>query len=152
MSFDPNQFLDAQFTESNDTKSLPIPEGEYQALIEKVGIRQGVIKKGDRVGESFLALDVTWDIDDQGVKQAMDRSKVTVTQGIMLDLTEEGNIDFGKGKNVTLGKVREAVGLNVPGQPFAFNMFPGRAAKILVKHRIDGEDIRNDVKGVVKIG
>jgi hypothetical protein len=70
----------------------------------------------------------------------------------MLDINDAGNLDMSKGRNVQLGRLREALGLNTPGQAFSFQMIPGRAAKILVKQRVEGEDIFADVKGVVKLG
>jgi hypothetical protein len=70
----------------------------------------------------------------------------------MLDLNESGTgMDTGKGKNVTLGRLREALGLNQPGTPFSFRQLIGRAAKISVTQRVDGDQIYNDVKGVVKL-
>lgn len=148
--FDPAQFLEQQTTEANDTKLVPVPVGEYTALIEKVDARQWTSKKDPSV--SGISLDVTWEVDDSTVKQLLGRDKVTVKQGIMLDMSETGGLDMGKGKNVGLGKLREAVGLNVPGQPFAFSMLAGRVAKVRVEHRVDGENIYSEVKAVAKLG
>src|ERR1700761_4108350 len=132
MSFDPTQFLDTQFTEATDTRSLQIPEATYPALIEKVALRIGEIKKGERAGEQFVALDVTYDLDDADLKAKFDRSKITVKQGIMLDMKsiDPFVIDFGAFKNKNLGLLREAVGLNAPGQPFSFSMLNGRPVKV----------------------
>ena len=38
--FNPEQFLDMQVTDSNDTKSIPVPVGEYTAVAEEVKCRQ----------------------------------------------------------------------------------------------------------------
>ena len=98
-----------------------------------------------------LALDVLWSIDDQNVLTALDRKEVIVKQGIMLDTLANGALDCGKGKNVGLGKLREAVNLNAPGRPFSLNQLPGRAAKISVKHRVDGDAVYADVNGVAAL-
>lgn len=148
--FDPSQFLEQQTSEANDTKLVPIPVGEYTAIVEKVEARQW--RKKDDPSVSGVALDNIWEIDDAALKQLLGRDKITVKQGIMLDLTETGGLDMGKGKNVALGKLREAVGLNTPGMPFAPSMLVGRAAKIRVEHRIDGENIYSEVKAVTKLG
>lgn len=148
-NFDPNQFLDMQVTDSNSTKLEPVPEGEYIAIIESVKVRQWA--KKDDPSVSGLTLDLVWNIDDQDLKARLDRQKVTVRQGVMLDLQENGGLDMGKGKNVTLGRLREAVGLNTPGQPFAFSMLVGRPAKVVVKQRIDGENIYDEVKGTAPV-
>lgn len=132
--FDPNQFLTMEVTEANSTEYVPVPVGVYTAVIEKAEVRQW--QKKDDPSISGLALDVTWIIDDAGVKEALQRDKVTVRQGIMLDLTESGTLDMGKGKNVNLGKLRAATDLNEPGKPFSFNHLPGRVGKVSVKHDI----------------
>jgi len=147
--FSPEQFLDMQVTESNDTKTIPVPVGEYTAVAEEVKCRQWQSKKDPSM--SGLTLDIKWSIDDPAVKELLGRDKVTVNQGIMLDLTDSGGLDMGKGRNIGLGRLREAIGCNTPGQPFSFMMVSGRVAKISVSHRIDGENIYAEVKGVAKM-
>lgn len=147
--FDPAQFLDAQVTDSNDTKLIPIPVGEYTAVADKVDVRTWQGKKDP--SKSGVTLEITWSIDDQSVKEALGRDTITVRQGVMLDLTEGGSLDMGKGRNTQLGRLREAVKLNVPGQPFAFSMLPGRLAKVKVEHRIDGENIYSEIKSVAAL-
>lgn len=147
--FDPNQFLDMQTTEANDTKVVPVPVGEYAAIVEKVEARSWTSKKDPT--KSGVALDILWSVEDPGVKALLERDKVTVKQGLMLDITETGGLDMGKGKNVGLGRVREATGLNAPGSPFGPSMLTGRMAKITVKHRVEGTDIYAEVGGVAKM-
>lgn len=148
--FDPEQFLNMQVTESNDTKTIPVPVGEYTAVAEEVKCRQWQSKQDP--SKSGLTLDITWSIDDSTVKELLGRDKVTVRQGIMLDLTDSGGLDMGRGRNIGLGRLREALNLNTPGQPFSFSMVAGRIAKVSVSHRIDGENIYAEVKGVAKLG
>jgi hypothetical protein len=148
--FSPEQFLDMQVTETNDTKAIPVPVGEYTAVIEEVKVRQWQSKKDPSM--SGLTLDVKWSIDDSAVKELLGRDKVVVNQGIMLDITDSGGLDMGKGRNISLGRLREATNLNVAGQPFSFMMLAGRVAKVNVSHRIDGENIFAEVKGVAKLG
>ena len=153
-AFDPKQFLDMQFNDANSTQRIPIPAQEHVAVIEKVETRawQG---KADP-SKSGLALDVTYTIDDPNVKALLGRDKVTVTQGIMLDITPTGGLDFSKGRNVQLGRVREACGLNTPGAPFGFRMLEGKVVKIVVGHRPSDRpgaqtgDVFEDVNAVVK--
>lgn len=150
-TFDPASLLETTVESANDTKIIPIPEAEYLAVIEGAKIAPWQSKDGSTSG---LRLDVEYLIDDETAKAATGRDKLTVRQGIMLDLTEDGqSLDMGKGKNVGLGRLREATGLNVPGQPFAMQMLPGRLVKIKVTQRAkdgDPETIYNDVKGVTK--
>lgn len=147
--FNPEQFLDQQFTEANDTKLVPVPVGEYTAIAGEVKCRQWQSKADP--SKSGLTLDITWEIDDSAVKELLGRDKVTVRQGIMLDLTDSGSMDMGKGRNVGLGRLREALNLNQPGQAFSFSMIPGRLAKVSVTHRIDGENIYAEVKSLARL-
>ena len=57
---------------------------------------------------------------------------------------------MGKGKNVALGRLREALGQNTPGKPWSFGMLVGQVAKVAVKHRItDAGDTFAEVKRVL---
>ncbi len=150
--FDPTSFLEMSVDQSNSTVSIPVPAGEFVAFVDKVEARPWTSKTDPT--KSGVALDILWNIDDAGVKQMLDREKVTVKQGIMLDLTETGGLDMGKGKNVGLGRLREATGLNEAGQPFAFRMLEGKAAKVIVEHRPDPKQpdvIYAEVKAVAKL-
>ena len=147
--FNPDQFLDMQVTESNSTEAIPVPVGEYTAVIGEVKCRPW--QKKDDPSVAGLALDITWELDDEAVKELLSRQKVTVKQGAMLDLTDSGSLDMGKGRNVTLGRLRDAVNLNQAGQPFAFSMLVGRVAKVKVEHRVNGDQIFTEVKAVAKL-
>ena len=149
MSFDPNTFLNATFTEDNDTKIIPVPAGEYLGLAEKVDIKPWSSRDGSSSG---IKLEIVWDIQDDNVKALLGRDTVKCPQQQMLDLTETGNLDFSKGKNVGLGRIREALGLNKPGEPFSFGMIQGRLAKVVVSHRTAGEDIYAEVKKIAAAG
>lgn len=147
--FNPEEFLDQQILESNSTQAVPVPVNEYVAVVADVKTRQWT--KKDDPSVTGIALDLIWELDDQAVKELLDRDKVTVKQGVMLDINEAGQLDMGKGKNVGLGRLREALNLNVPGQPFSFSMLNGRVAKVSVNHRIDGENIYAEVKAVARM-
>lgn len=149
MSFDPNTFLNATFTEENDTKVIPVPAGEYLALAEKVDVKSWSSKDGSSSG---IKLEILWDIQDDNVKALLGRDTVKCAQQQMLDLTDTGALDMGKGKNVGLGRIREALGLNKPGEPFSFGMIQGRMAKVVVSHRTSGEDIYAEIKKIATAG
>lgn len=140
MSFNPEAFMNAVFTEANDTTITPCPAGEFPAQITELTPKSGTISKGDRAGETWARLDILWETTDPVAQAATGREKVRVRQGVMLDLLPNGGLDMSKGKNVQLGKLREAVGLNVPGAPFSPAQLVGRSARIVVGHRIDERD------------
>lgn len=148
MSFDPQAFLDASTSSANDTKIIPVPMGEYFGIIEKVTPRQWQSKDGTQSG---IALDITWAVEDAAVKEFLGRDNVTVKQGLMLDLTTTGGLDTSTGKNVALGRLREAVGKNTPNEQFSFAMLPGLSAKISVNHRVVNEETYAEVKGTARI-
>lgn len=148
--FSPEQFLDMQTTDSNDTVIIPVPPGEYIAVIKDIKLRPWQSKSDP--SKAGMALDVQWSIDDEGVRAVTGRTEVTVKQGVMLDIREDGQgLDMGKGKNIGLGRLREATNLNTKGQPFAVTMFPGRAARVKVEHRADGDNIYAEVKQVTRM-
>jgi hypothetical protein len=75
--------------------------GEFPGVIDKIAARQWQSGDGTKTG---VALDVTWAIEDDEAKATTGRDVVTARQGIMLDLTPDGAIDMGEGKNVALGR------------------------------------------------
>lgn len=145
--FDPSTFLDVSINEANATQSEPVPVGEYLAVTGDPVPRNWQSKDGTKSG---VALDVPLEIDDAAVKAKLGRDKVTVTYGIMLDLNESGGIDTGKGRNISLGRLREAIGLNAPGVPFNFRMIAGHPLRVTIKHDVQGDNIYARVAGVAR--
>lgn len=146
--FDPVQFAEQVVTEQMDTKLIPVPVGTYNMLLEKYTVRQNQGKQDPT--KVYVSLDITWEVLDEGVKSQLSRDKVTVPQSIMLDI-ENGRIAVGAGKNVGLGKLRQALGLNVPGEPFSLGMIAGRMAKGTVYHDPYNGEIYSKVKSVEAI-
>lgn len=147
-TFDPSTFLDVSLNEANSTVRNLVKEGEYPAIVDKVDVRPWTSKDQTQNG---LAVDMLWSIQDEAMKAEFGQDKILVKQGIMLDLNSAGGIDTGKGKNVPLGKLREALGLNVAGKPFSFRMLEGQMGKVLVKHRVVEGEVFADIKGVAKM-
>ena len=146
--FDPNAFLDQVIEEVGSTEIIPIPAGEYMATIDKTEIAQW--SKRDDPTISGLKLKVTWSLEDQAVRELLNREKVTVVQDIMLDMTDTGSLDMGKGRNVELNRLRAAIDLNVSG--FSFNQLDGRMARITVKHDPDKTDPQKFYTRVKSVG
>lgn len=144
--FDKDDILNAQAEGEMDTKYTPFPEGEYPAYIAKLDTRV--------VGENKdkVVLDLFWESDDAEVAKVTGMEKSQVRQSIFLDFTESGALDTSKGKNVQLGKLRDALGQNNPGQPWSPAMLEGAPAIIRVEHRQYEGNTYADVKGVRAIG
>lgn len=154
--FDPNEFLSQQVEGQLDT-TLINPEDNmsgdgYQILATKIDVRQW--QKKDDPSVSGLALDILWEIQDEAVKEFCNRDKVMVKQGVMLDITDTGQLDMSRGKNISLGRLREALGMNKAGQPFSFDMIQGQMCRGFVQHRVDpmdSEKIYAEIKRVGKL-
>jgi hypothetical protein len=145
-SFNPDTFLNTETKDANATAYTPVAEGEYNASIK--AIKPRVLTDGRAV------LDVTWTVDDESARQETGMAEPSVRQTLWLDTTESGGLDFGKGKNVGLGRLRAALGQNAPGKPWAPGMLVGGVAKIKVGHSIDkrdGETVNADVKAVAPL-
>jgi hypothetical protein len=143
-AFNPDTFLNTQTNEANDTVTIPCPEGEHPAAIK--AIKPRVLSSGQAV------LDVYWTVNSDEAREETGQAEPMVRQSVWLDVTESGGLDFGKGKNVSLGKLRDAVGQNQSGKPWAPGMLIGAAAIVKVGHSIDkrdGETIQADVKAVL---
>ena len=146
--FDPNAFFDQVVESAGSTEVVPIPAGEYLATIDKKEVTQWT--KKDDPSISGLKLKVTWSLEDQPVRDLLGRDKVTVAQDIMLDLTDHGTLDMGKGRNVELNRLRAAVDLNVSG--FSFNQLDGRMARVTVKQDQDRNDPQKFYARVKAVG
>ncbi len=149
MAFNAEQFMEQTIKGANSIKMQPIPVGEYPAIISKVQPRPWQSKDGTSSG---ISLDVTWEIADDNLKVSLGRDKITVRQGVMLDLNlETGDLDMGEGRNVGLGRLREAVGKN--SGDFSLSSLPGLAAKVVVTHRLDKEkdEIYSEVNRVLPL-
>src|SRR3989304_1069632 len=130
MAFDINKLLSTTFEDANSTASTPCPEGEYTVRVDKIELRSITVRSTQ---EEKGILRVKWMIDDADgrVKAITGRDKVLVDQDLWLDLTPEGNMDFGKGMNVQLGRMRELFSPNTPGRPWGFQMLVGNGAPVL---------------------
>jgi len=150
-----NEFLGTQVDGASSTRLLLLNEGDYVAQIAADGIdlKDFKFKKGDREGQTGYRMTVKWEVQDPdgSIEKTLGR-KPTIVQSIMLDLTESGGLDMGKGKNVALGRLREAVGQNTDGRPWQPAMLIGQMARIQVKHRMDDKnELQHDVNAVTKI-
>lgn len=145
-AFNPESFMNSTVNDANSTQYEQVPEGEFQASIDTVTPRTTTTGKA--------LLNVKWKVDDEGVRTQTGMAEPGVFQTVWLDVTESGGLDFAKGKNVQLGKLRDALGQNAPGKPWSPGMLVGGVAKIRVKHSIDKRDnvtLNAEVSGVTKL-
>lgn len=147
-AFDPATFAQMTFTEANSTRTIPIPAGDWPATCVKQEIK--IWENRDKTASGLKCV-LTFEFTDPALQEITGRKKNLLTYEIMLDLTPENGLDFGKGANAKLGRAREAFGLNVPGQPFSFDMFVGREVMTNVAHReYEGNPVA-EIKGLARL-
>lgn len=129
-TFDAENFLGSVATQAAmETEYSLVPAGEYTGLIDKLEVREFPSRSEE--GTMFRRLDVTWRVQQPENEEVHNQP---VRQSMMLDM--DGNaLAIGKNKNLTLGRIRSAVGQNVEGEPWFPNMLIGQTAIIKVEHR-----------------
>lgn len=132
--FDPESFLHNEVEGQMDTKVTPVPEGEYPGVAIDV--------KARNINE-YAVMEVTWQIDDPEFEKIIGRNPARVRQSVFLDLMENGSLDLGSGKNVQLGKLRDALNQNNPDQAWSPSAIIGNSATVLVTHRSDPKNPDN---------
>lgn len=154
--FNAEQFLNTTQTAANATKLDPIPAGVYKAVsqpITRESFDDYDIKNGPRAGTKGYSLNISWKLDDEAAGEYNGR---LAFQRCFLDITPDGNgLDMGKGKNIDLGKVREALGQNADGQPWQPSMLGSQVAMINVEQDVDKNDsskVYSRVKSIAPIG
>jgi hypothetical protein len=136
--FDADSFMNAVITDANSTRSIPWPEGDYTVSIKKVELKSGTVKKeGANFGKPWAGVSLQVECD----RSFLPEGASPIASGmVMLDLTDSGGLDTKPGRNTALGRLREAAGLNQPGQAFSFPMLEGRTVKVSTGLRVDQND------------
>jgi len=136
--FDPETFMHQTVDKPLETDYTLVPEAEYQAFIDDFTHEafeefEFEYKRGPNAGQpgSMQKFNCPFVLADEGVKTLMGRDKVTVIKPLTLNL-KDGGLDWGKNKNVELGKIREAVGQNVANQTWQIAQLRG-AGPVMVK-------------------
>jgi len=126
-SFDPDIFLNTEIEGALETKFTPVPAGEHSAFINEITMRE--------VNESPV-LRVTWKIPDDALAEELGVEDVQVQDDLFLDVEEDGRLQFGPNRNIKLGRLRDALGQNKPGETWGFNQLRGAGpVKLIVSHQ-----------------
>ena len=134
MTLNTEEFLQTTTGDVLDDHLDPCIPGEWLFIAGKPSIASFVYKTGDREGETGYRMVLPWTCQAQEVLDALDRERVTVTQSVLLDLTDDGTgLDMGKGKNITLGQIRTALGQNVAGADWSPAMIEGQPAVLKIR-------------------
>lgn len=129
--FDPveAQNLMEMALEENATRRDPLPQGETMAQIMELKFSGGISQK---TGNPWNRMDCTLEISDPEYLSQIPGSpeKATTTLGIMLDMNN-GQIATGPNKNIRLGRLRAAAGVN--GKPLS--ALQGQFVRITIGHK-----------------
>ena len=149
--FDPAQFLDVETTD-NATKRPPLPVGDYTATVGEITCvpwqgRSDPSKSGLKYIVP-LAIEVPPSIQqDLGLTVPT----IKLTDGIMLDVTEGGTLDYSPGRNGSLRRYREALDMNKKGEVFSARKMTGRLLLVKLTHEIYNGEIQERVGGVARL-
>lgn len=150
-NFDPSLFLDATLSEPS-TRRPPIPAGlDLVGIIADVKMRPWQGRKDPT--QSGLAADVTVEFDLSAypdVQKVVNVPKVTISDSLMLNLTDAGLIDNSPGKNGKLRRYREALNMNKPDDSFSFRQMIGRQIKARISHREHEGDLYDQIETVAR--
>lgn len=149
-TFDPSTFMNTEVEGEMETRYTPIPANDYNANVDEIDVRSVTTDQGESI-----VLDVTYRIHAPDLATEMGMERLTVRQGIFLDIEANGSIALGANKNVKLGRLREAVGQNGPG-PWNFQMLVGAGPLVIsVSTRPDKKDesiVYNNVDKTLPLG
>lgn len=144
--FDAQAFLDAATTEA--TKTFLLPVGEYLFNVKPGSCKLANWESKDK-SKSGWKLQYTLNTSDPAALAGSEKADHDQRYEIMLDSNADGSPSLSSGGG--LKAFREALGLNVPGQPFSPRMAEGRALRARIKHRPDGENIYAEVERVSRV-
>lgn len=146
MTFDPQAFLNqAAGVKLDEQRELPA-EGEYLAIANEPKVEA----KTSKEGKPFYTFEISWDVQDQAELQRLGRDKLPVRQQGFLDVKEDGSLDFGKQKNITLGQIFAALGMNDGSGTLA--RIAGQMARVKVSHRPDRNNPERIYAEVARVG
>lgn len=151
MGVDTQSFLNTQQTGALETEYPVVPEGEYLARVgttdKALELRSFPIQNGERAGQTAYQLSITYELDDADLQKEFGYAP-KVRGSIWLDFADEesGVLKMGKGANVQLGRLRQALGQNDEAEPWSPPMMMGQPLYVTVKHREYDGRIFADVK------
>jgi hypothetical protein len=137
--FDTDNFLGSSAGGVLSTERTLIPIGTYpDCTVSDLKLNHGTYENGEKAGDKWARLNIIYEIHDDAVRNELDRAKVLVSGGIFLDITPEGALDNGRGKNVRLGKLKAALGLN--GANDTWQDFLGKRVVLTIGHGVNKKD------------
>jgi len=145
--FDVETFLNTTTTESMSTAFATAPEGVFILQIEDVTAASGTSETGP-----WIRLDITYSLTDHTILESLNVRRLIVRGGrLFLDLKDDGSLDFSEGRNVRLGRLRDAVHQNRKGQPWSPSMLKGQIVAGQIRHSPYRADPTQTIAEVVRV-
>lgn len=137
--FNAESFLNQTIEAKLDTKRIPMPEGDHDELrVADIQLKSGS-KKED--GGIWVMANIKLVNIDPNVAAEMKLgadAEPAIYWREFIDLDENGNIDVSDGKNIKLGKLRQALGQNNDDSWTMLDM-KGAVCGGRVKHKFNAE-------------
>lgn len=113
MAFNAESFLQQTVEAKLSTKRIPHPDGIFdEGQIVDLQLKSGTAKES---GKQWARLEVIIQATDPAIREEMklpEGQEAKVRFECFLDLDENNNLDVSEGKNIQLGKLRNAAGQN----------------------------------------
>ena len=125
--------------------------GDYTAVIKELVPATWSAKDGSKSGMKFnvkLSVEIPLAVREQ---LNLETDTLTLSDSIMLDVTDGAGLDWGQGKNAGLRRYREALGMNVAGQPFSPARMVGQPLKVKVGQDVYNNELVERVQGVAAL-
>lgn len=139
-AFSPDIFLQTNYQETTSTVASLLPKDTYVGIIKDLVPRQ--VQGTKDTTKWYLFMDFNVEIGTPAaLKEELGRDISKIRHSVGVELIEGSNaIDMGKGKNVQLGRIRDAAGQNVSGQAWAPGMLNGAMVKVDVTQEPSDKD------------
>lgn len=136
--FDPSNLLNTGLsTDEIPAERTLIPEGEQRFIVGKPKV-----ESGEKDGKVWAKVNLPLILDEPAVLQDLNVAELRSSYSFFLDLTEENMIATGPNKNIRLGQLFQAVGLE--GDDITINQVEGRQVIGNVKHRMSDRGVQYD--------
>lgn len=141
MPFDVDTFMQNTVDAQLDTQIQLPPEGDYRAMLDDFDNTAFRTFTSEKNGKDYTVFSPPFVLQDDPRLADLGRDRVVVYhRGMFIDINDAGGLDTGKGKNVDLGRLRDAVGQNVAGQ-WSFSQLRGAGPIMVhVMHESDKAD------------
>lgn len=156
---DPETFLNSEVEGASSTEFVNIPVDEYICMIPEDGLK-GPRELTNKDGDKSYVMDILWEIIDEEkkahVQEVTGMSKPRLKQSLFLDVIANNDgvvvgLAQGPGKNVQLGRLREALNQNDPKKRWSFQHLVGATARVKAEETF-GSDGTTYVQAAKKDG